>query len=129
MIKDSSTAYSYIHHDNDDDDDDDGDLMQRLARFLLQGGHGRFGNVRCLCLDNLINNTIFDCLLGGHEKIAIAVFLNLILWLITIVRNISVQHFSDKKNFLGLLHKRVRNEKENVGCGICGLVLTTRQRT
>mmetsp|Transcript_9555 Transcript_9555/g.17953 ORF Transcript_9555/g.17953 Transcript_9555/m.17953 type:complete len:200 (+) Transcript_9555:73-672(+) len=64
--------------------------------------HWRHLNMTRLSLYNFINNSIFQSFLGRHEKISITILLNLILGLIGIFRNISIQNLPNKKNLLGL---------------------------
>ena len=51
---------------------------------------------------HLINNSIIHRLLRRHEKVPITIGLNLILGLITVLRNISIQHLPNEQNLLGL---------------------------
>mmetsp|Transcript_10087 Transcript_10087/g.20763 ORF Transcript_10087/g.20763 Transcript_10087/m.20763 type:complete len:265 (-) Transcript_10087:122-916(-) len=68
----------------------------------LQHRHGRLGDMTGLGPNNLINNPIIHRLLRRHEKIPIAIGLDLLLRLIAIIGNISIQHLPDEQNLLRL---------------------------
>mmetsp|Transcript_20055 Transcript_20055/g.41957 ORF Transcript_20055/g.41957 Transcript_20055/m.41957 type:complete len:273 (-) Transcript_20055:80-898(-) len=58
--------------------------------------------MRCLGCDNLINDTVFNRLFGGHKEITIAILLDLVLWLIAVFSNVCIEHLTNEKDFLGL---------------------------
>jgi hypothetical protein len=53
-----------------------------------------------LRFDNLVDQPIFQCLVGGHKEITVRIGCNFFHWLITIFRHEFVQGGLGKKNFL-----------------------------
>mmetsp|Transcript_5962 Transcript_5962/g.16188 ORF Transcript_5962/g.16188 Transcript_5962/m.16188 type:complete len:273 (-) Transcript_5962:25-843(-) len=68
----------------------------------LQSWHWWLWNVTCLGLDDLVDDTVLDGLLRGHEEIAVAVLLDLVLWLVAVIGNVRVQNLADEEDLLGL---------------------------
>lgn len=74
----------------------------RLRTRYLQEGHQRFGNVRRFGLDHFVDNAVLHSLLRCHEEIPITIFFHFIFGLSSVFRNVCIQDFPDKENFLGL---------------------------
>ena len=55
-----------------------------------------------LGLDDLINDTVLLSLLGGHEEVPVAVLLDLVLGLISVLGNEGVEDLTDVEDLLGL---------------------------
>ena len=68
----------------------------------LQGGHLGFLDVAGLGGDDLIDDAVIDRLLRRHEKIAVAVLLDLVLGLVAVLGDVGVEDLPNEENLLGL---------------------------
>ena len=58
--------------------------------------------MRRLGLDDLVDDSVVDGLLGRHEEIPVAVRLDLVLGLVAVFGNVGVEDLPDEQNLLGL---------------------------